>query len=59
MPYKVTLAAGTEDADKWTITPAEATTTGVTAGTTVTLKYNGRLKVKSVKATTDAAPVKD
>jgi len=59
MPYKVTLAAGTEDADKWTITPAEATTTGVTAGTTVTLKYNGRLKVKSVTATTDAAPVKD
>ena len=59
IPYKVTLAAGTEDADKWTITPAEATTTGVPAGTTVTLKYNGRLKVKSVTATTDAAPVKD
>ena len=54
MPYKVTLAAGTEDADKWTITPAEATTTGVPAGTTVTLTYNGRLKVKSVKATSDA-----
>ena len=57
--YKVKMKEGVTDADKWTITPAEATTTGVTAGTTVTLKYNGRLKVKSVTATTDAAPVKD
>jgi hypothetical protein len=54
--YTVTLADGGKDTQNWTITPAEATTTGVTEGQTVTLKYNGRLKVKGVKATSDAAP---
>ena len=53
--YKVTLN-DTKDAANWTITPAEATTTGVSKGKTVTLTYSGRLKVKNVKATTDAAP---
>ena len=48
--YTVTLKEGTEDATNWTITPAEATTTGVAAGTTVTATYNGTKKVKSVKA---------
>ena len=43
--YKVTLQEGTEDADKWTIEPAEAA-----AGSPVTATYNGSKKVKSVKA---------
>ncbi len=33
--------------------------TGLKAGATVDLVYSGRLKVKSVKATTDAAPAKE
>ena len=48
--YKVSVKEGTEDATSWTITPAEATTAGVAAGTTVTATYNGKKKVKSVKA---------
>ena len=48
--YTVTLAEGTEDATSWTIAPAEATTAGVAAGTTVTATYSGTKKVKSVKA---------
>ena len=54
--YTVTLDDGNKDTQNWTITPAEATTTGVAAGQTVTLKYDGRLKVKSITATTDAEP---
>ena len=54
--YTVTLKEGTEDATSWTIAPAEATTTGVAAGTTVTATYNGTKKVKSVKAVKKAAP---
>ena len=57
--YKVSMKAGVKDATNWTITPAEATTTGVTEGTEVTLKYNGRLKVKGVTATSDAAAPSD
>ena len=52
--YKVSLKDGVKDAYKWTITPTEATTTGVAENTEVTLQYNGRLKVKSVTATSDA-----
>ena len=48
--YTVTMAKGTVDATNWTINPAEAA-----EGTEVTLQYNGRLKVKGVKATSDAA----
>ena len=48
--YKVSVKEGTEDATNWTITPAEATTTGVAAGTEVKATYNGTKKVKSVKA---------
>lgn len=56
-PYTVKLAEGTEDAAKWTITPAEATTDGVHAGTEVKATYNGTKRVKSVKAVvTGAAP---
>ena len=48
--YTVTLKEGTEDATSWTIAPAEATTTGVEAGTEVKATYGGTKKVKSVKA---------
>ena len=48
--YKVSVKEGTEDANKWEIAPAEATTTGVAAGTEVKATYNGAKKVKSVKA---------
>ena len=48
--YTVTLKEGTEDATSWTIAPAEATTTGVAAGTEVKATYGGMKKVKSVKA---------
>ena len=57
--YTVSLKDGVKDADKWTITPTEATTTGVAENTEVTLKYTGRLKVKGVTATSDAAPAKE
>ena len=53
--YKVSVKEGTEDATNWTITPAEATTTGVATGTTVTATYSGTKKVKSVKAVKKAA----
>ena len=53
--YKVSLKDDVKDADKWTITPTEATTTGIPENTEVTLQYTGRLKVKGVKATSDAA----
>ena len=43
--YSITLAEGTEDANKWTIEPTEAT-----AGSPVTATYSGEKKVKSVKA---------
>ena len=48
--YKVSVKEGTEDATSWTIAPAEATTTGVAAGTEVKATYSGTKKVKSVKA---------
>jgi hypothetical protein len=48
--YTVTLADGGKDTQNWTITPAEATTTGVTEGQTVTVTYAGTKRVKSVKA---------
>ena len=45
-PYTVSLADGTEDADKWTITPTE----GAYEGQTVTVTYTGNRHVKGVKA---------
>lgn len=48
--YSVTVKEGTEDAANWTITPTSAK-----AGETVTIKYNGTKKVKSVKAVKKAA----
>ena len=49
--YTVSLKDGVKDADKWTISPNPAP-----EGSPVTIQYNGRLKVKGVKATSDAAP---
>ena len=48
--YTVSLKDGVKDADKWTISPNPAE-----EGQTVTLQYTGRLKVKGVKAVSDAA----
>ena len=61
----VSLNDGTQNPATWTAKAGDATEfsalplTGVTEGQAVTLKYDGRMKVKSVTATTDAAPVKD
>lgn len=44
--YSVTLKAGTEDSGNWVITP----NTDLEGGETVTIKYKGTKKVKSVKA---------
>jgi len=48
--YTVTVAEGTEDAEKWTIDPTEAA-----EGAAVTATYSGTKKVKSVKAVKKAA----
>ena len=48
--YKVSLKDGVKDADKWTISPNPAP-----EGSPVTIQYTGRLKVKGVTATSDAA----
>ena len=48
--YTVRMKKGTKDADKWTVSPANATTTGVMKDTPVSLTYGGRLKVKDVTA---------
>ena len=62
--YKVTVNDGNKDATNWTITSGQKTATGdaglegLSENDPVTLTYSGRLKVKSVTATTDAgAPV--
>ena len=52
--YAITLAEGTEDADKWTISPNPAE-----EGSPVTATYSGEKKVKSVKAVKKAAPAVD
>ena len=49
--YNVTVKEGTDDAANWSTTPNPAT-----AGQTVTIKYNGSKKVKSIKAVKKAAP---
>ena len=58
-PFYVTMKDGVKDADKWTVKVGEGQAQalpigGLEGGETVTLKYNGRLKVKSVTATIDA-----
>ncbi|MBR7044002.1 MAG: right-handed parallel beta-helix repeat-containing protein [Prevotella sp.] len=65
-PLYVTMKDGVKDADKWTVKVGEGQAQALPIGglkgdgsETVTLQYNGRLKVKSVTATTDAEPVKE
>ena len=60
-PLYVTMKDGTKDADKWTVKVGEGQAQalpigGLKEGDAVTLTYSGRLKVKGVKATSDAAP---
>lgn len=63
-PLYVTMKEGTEDAAKWTATVGTNSTAqplpvgGLSEGDQVTIQYSGRLKVKGVKATSDAAPAK-
>ena len=55
--YALTMKEGTQDADKWTVKVGDAEKTvtlpitNLEGGKTITLQYNGRLKVKGVKAT--------
>ena len=60
--YTVSMKDGVKDADKWTVKVGEGQAQALPIGglkgdgsETVTLQYNGRLKVKGVKATSDAA----
>ena len=60
--YTVSLKDGVKDAGKWTVKVGEGQAQALPIGglkgdgsETVTLQYNGRLKVKGVKATSDAA----
>ena len=59
--YTVSLKDGVKDAGKWTVKVGEGQAQALPIGglkgdgsETVTLQYNGRLKVKGVKATSDA-----
>ena len=61
--YTVSMKSGVKDADKWTVKVGEGEAQALPIGglkgdgsETVTLQYTGRLKVKGVKATSDAAP---
>ena len=60
--YSVKMKSGTVDADKWTVKVGEGEAQALPIGglkgdgsETVTLQYTGRLKVKGVTATSDAA----
>ena len=54
--YALTVKEGTQDAAKWTVKVGDAEKTvtlpitNLKGGETITLQYNGRLKVKGVKA---------
>lgn len=61
-PLYAYMKDGVKDADKWTVKVGEGQAQALPIGglkgdgsETVTLKYNGRLKVKGVKATSEAA----
>lgn len=61
--YTVSLKDGVKDADNWTVKVGDGEAQALPIGglkgdgsETVTLQYTGRLKVKGVKATSDAAP---
>ena len=62
-PLYAYVKDGVRDADKWTVKVGEGQAQALPisglkgdGSETITLKYNGRLKVKGVKATSDAAP---
>ena len=64
-PLYVTMKDGVKDAGKWTVKVGEGQAQALPIGglkgdgsETVTLQYTGRLKVKGVKATSDAAAAK-
>ena len=64
IPYTVSLNDGTDNPTTWkakvgTGNFGNLPLEGVTVGQTVTLQYNGRLKVKSVTATSDAGAAAD
>ena len=48
--YKVKMKNGTPDVSNWTITPPEASTTGVAMGSRVEVKYSGERRVKRALA---------
>lgn len=61
-PLYANMKSGVKDADKWTVKVGEGQAQALPIGglkgdgsETVTLQYTGRLKVKGVKATSDAA----
>ena len=61
--YSVKMKDGVKDADKWTVKVGDGEAQALPIGglkgdgkETVTLQYNGRLKVKSVTATSDEKP---
>ena len=65
-PLYAYMKDGVKDADKWTVKVGDGEAQWLPIGglkgdgsETVTLKYNGRLKVKGVKATSDAVPAKE
>lgn len=65
--YSVKMKDGTQDAKNWSIASGEKSAkgdaadglTGLKEKDAVTLTYNGRLKVKGVKATSDAAAAEE
>jgi hypothetical protein len=64
-PLYAYMKDGVKDADKWTVKVGEGEAQALPIGglkgdgsETVTLQYNGRLKVKGVKATSDAPAAK-
>lgn len=64
--YSVKMKDGVKDADKWTVKVGDGEAQALPIGglkgdgkETVTLQYNGRRKVKGVKATSEAAPAKE
>ena len=61
-PLYANMKSGVKDADKWTVKVGDGQAQALPIGglkgdgkETVTLQYNGRLKVKGVKATSEAA----
>lgn len=62
-PLYAYMKDGVKDADKWTVKVGDGQAQALPisglkgdGSETITLKYNGRLKVKGVKATSEAAP---